>query len=150
MPALFAFLHHLAAFALVSALAVELVLLRGDLTLPNAKTLVRVDAIYGLAAVLLLIVGSLRVMYFEKGATYYGHSVPFMTKISLFVLIGLVSIAPTRAFLSWRPALRRGELPVVAPEALRRLRGLVHLELAAVVFVLLCAALMARGIGVLA
>ena len=39
MIVLFAFLHHLAAFVLVAAIAVEFVLLRGELTLWSARRL---------------------------------------------------------------------------------------------------------------
>ena len=39
MSALLAFLHHLAAFTLVSALAVEFVLIRQELTLVSARKL---------------------------------------------------------------------------------------------------------------
>src|SRR5262249_60687651 len=57
MSTLFAFLHHVAAFTLVSALAVEFVLIRQDLTLANARKLPVVDAVLGVAAGLLLIIG---------------------------------------------------------------------------------------------
>jgi putative membrane protein len=73
-----AFLHHLAAFALVAALTVELVLLNGELTLKSARRLQMIDAVYGASAGLLLLVGLLRVFYFEKGAAYYFHSAPFI------------------------------------------------------------------------
>ena len=39
MVAFFAFLHHLAAFALVAALAVEFVLIKSELSLANARKL---------------------------------------------------------------------------------------------------------------
>ena len=41
MTALFAFLHHLAAFALVGAIAVEFALARGTLNAANARRLLR-------------------------------------------------------------------------------------------------------------
>jgi uncharacterized membrane protein len=47
MSTLFAFLHHVAAFTLVSTLAVELVLIRQELTLANARKLPVVDAVLG-------------------------------------------------------------------------------------------------------
>ena len=37
MPALFAFLHHLAAFALVSAIAIEFVLIRHELNVQSQR-----------------------------------------------------------------------------------------------------------------
>ncbi|MGA7150845.1 MAG: DUF2214 family protein [Pseudolabrys sp.] len=50
MSTLFAFLHHVAAFTLVSALAVEFVLIRQDLTLAIACRLPIVDAVLGISA----------------------------------------------------------------------------------------------------
>jgi len=147
VSATFAFLHHIAAFTLLSALAIEFVLIRSELTVANQRTLLRVDAVFGMAAGVILIVGSLRVLYFEKGAAYYFHSIPFIAKLSLFAAIGLLSIYPTRQFLSWRPSLRQGALPTVDPARLRSLRRVIHWELALGVVLILCAVLMARGIG---
>ena len=55
--ALFAFLHHAAAFLLVAVVTVELVLMRGEITVATARTLLRMDSVYGVSAVVLLIVG---------------------------------------------------------------------------------------------
>jgi putative membrane protein len=147
MSAIFAFLHHLAAFTLVAALAVEFVLIRGEMTLANARSLQRADIVYGIAAGAVLIIGLLRVFYFEKGAEYYFSSHSFITKLTVFAIVGLISIIPTIEFLSWRKSVAQGNLPVVAPVKLRRLRMIIHIELAGIVLILLCAALMARGIG---
>ena len=114
MVAFFAFLHHLAAFALVAALAVEFVLIKSELSLANARKLLVVDQVFGAASGIVLIVGFLRVFVFEKGAAYYFHSAPFIGKLSLFILVGLLSIYPTIVFLSWRATLRQG-LPPTPP-----------------------------------
>jgi len=145
--ALFAFLHHLAAFALVAAIGVEFVLLRGELTYHRARQLRVVDALYGASAGLLLAVGLLRVFFFEKGAAYYFHSAPFLAKLTLFLLVGVASIYPTLEFQSWKGALKAGRAPLVAEEKMRRLRRIVHWEAAGIVLIVLNAALMARGIG---
>ena len=145
MIVLFAFLHHLAAFALVSAIAIEFVLLRGELTLWSARRLQVADMILGIAAGVLLIAGLARVFWFEKGAAYYFHSHAFLTKFGLFIVVVLLSIVPTLEFLSWRAAVRRGELPVVSAAKLKRVRMIVHIELAAIVIILLCAAIAAKG-----
>jgi putative membrane protein len=147
MSAFFAFLHHLAAFALVGALVAEFVLLRADLNAHRMRQLLRADMVYGLSAGFVLIVGTLRLFHFEKGADYYFHSLPFIVKALLFVLIALLSIYPTVQFVSWRKALRRGEWPALSEDKLRKVRALVHWQLAALVPLILCAALMARGIG---
>lgn len=147
MAAFLAFLHHVAAFTLVAALAVEFVLLRDALTLRSARRLLAADAIVGASAGILLVAGLLRVFYFEKGAAYYFHNTAFIAKISLFVAVALLSIHPTVRFLSWRSALKRGQAPAVDAPKLRLIRSLIHWELAGVVLILLCAALMAKGIG---
>jgi putative membrane protein len=85
MSTFFAFLHHVAAFTLVSALAVEFILIGQEFSLATARRLVIADAVLGAAAGILLVVGLLRVFFFEKGADYYFHSHAFMTKFSVFL-----------------------------------------------------------------
>jgi len=147
MSTLFAFLHHLAAFTLVACLAIEFVLIRGELGREGARRLQRVDMLFGISSGVLLLVGLLRVFYFEKGAEYYLHSWPFLAKLVLFLVVGLLSIPPTLEFLSWNRLLREGQVPTLSEERRRRLRRFMHLELMAIVLILGCAALMARGIG---
>ena len=147
MAAFFAFLHHLAAFAMVAALVVEFVLLRDDLTLRSARKVLLADMILGITAAIVFIIGLGRVFHFEKGAYYYFHNWAFIAKLSLFVLVAVASIVPTREFLSWRSAVKQGQVPVVEAPRLRSIRLIVHLELAAIVLILLCAALMAKGVG---
>jgi putative membrane protein len=147
MPVFMAYVHHLAAFTLVAAVAVELVLLRSDLTAASARRLLAVDAVLGASAGVVLVAGLLRVFYFEKGAAYYFSNAAFLAKLALFVLVALLSIYPTAQFLSWRKALKAGRAPALEPGPLRRIRRLVHWELAGIAVLILCAALMARGIG---
>jgi putative membrane protein len=145
MIVLFAFLRHVAAFTLVAAVAREFVLLRGELTLWSARRLQVAGMILGLAAGVLLVVGLGRVIWFEKGAAYYFANHAFLTKLTLFIIVGLLSIVPTVAFLSWRNPIRSGQVPAVAVERLERVRMIVHVELGAIVLILLCAAAMAKG-----
>lgn len=149
MVSLFAFLHHVAAFTLVATLAVEFVLVRGEVGVENARRLQLTDLIFGISASVILIVGFIRVYYFEKGASYYFHSAPFIAKISLFAVVGLLSIYPTLQFLAWRRESRRGVAPSIAPARMRTIRALITAELIGVVLIILCAALMARGVGYL-
>ncbi|HSD39185.1 MAG TPA: DUF2214 family protein [Rhodocyclaceae bacterium] len=147
LPAISAFAHHLAAFVLIGALIVERVLISLPLTVSSARRLLATDMLFGAAAGIVLLIGVLRVTYFEKGGSYYLHSLPFLVKLTLFLLIGLLSISPTLTFLGWRKDLRAGRVPVLTDRALARLRQVISLELVLVVPLLLCAALMARGIG---
>jgi putative membrane protein len=145
MTTLFAFLHHVAAFTLVSAIAVEFMLIRQELTAETARRLIVTDAVLGAAAGALLVIGLCRVVYFEKGADYYLHSHAFATKFSVFIAVGLLSIIPTLEFLSWRKPLRAGQTPQPSPNKIRLIRKVLHGELLSVAVILLCAAIMARG-----
>ena len=147
MISLFAFLHHLAAFTLVAAVAIELVLLRGELTVTRARQIVAADLVLGASAGIVLLIGLARVLRFEKGADYYLHNVAFIAKLSLFIIVALLSIYPTIQFLSWRRALGQGQVPSLADAKRRALRMLLHVELTGIVLILLCAALMAKGVG---
>jgi putative membrane protein len=145
--ALFAFLHHAAAFLLVAVVMVELVLMRSELTVASARTLLRMDAVYGASAVALLIVGFVRVFRTEKGADYYFDSGPFLAKLALFVVVAVLSIMPTVQFMGWRKALKAGQVPQLDDARRRRIRVIIHIELTLLFLIMLFAALMARGIG---
>jgi putative membrane protein len=145
MSTLFAFLHHLCAFTLVAALAIEFALIRMELTVVSARRLQLTDLVLGISAGLLLAIGLLRVFFFEKGAAYYWHSHAFLTKFGLFVIVGLLSMVPTMEFLSWRGAINAGQVPVMDAVKRKRVTMVIHIELAAVVIIILCAAIMARG-----
>jgi putative membrane protein len=126
---------------------VELVLMRGDLNLGSARSLVRMDAVYGIAAAVILIVGFLRVFYTEKGSAYYFHSGTFLAKFALFVIVALLSIYPTMQFLSWRKTLAAQQVPTLEAATRRRIRLILHVELTLLFLMMLFAVMMARGIG---
>jgi len=144
-----AFLHHLAAFTLVATLAVEVALFKPPLTVVQARRLQRTDLIFGVAAVVVLVVGMLRVAFFEKGPGYYWRDAFFLIKLGAFILAALISIYPTVTFLSWSKALKAGVAPEVGEARTRSVRMCMMLELTAILVILGCAALMARGFGYL-
>jgi putative membrane protein len=63
------------------------------------------------------------------------------------VAAGVISIYPTVLFLSWSKALREGGTPEMSAAQIRRARLCLMLELTAIVVILFCAPLMARGFG---
>jgi putative membrane protein len=150
VAALFAFLHHMAAFTLFAALVVQFVLIRDALTVESARKIQRADMILGISAGVVLVAGLARVFHLEKGAYYYFHTWTFIAKLSLFVILALASLIPTMEFLRWRPAVKAGQVPAVSPEKIKSIRSIIHYEMAGVVLILLFAALMAKGIGLMA
>ena len=147
--ALMAFLHHLAAFTVVAALAVEVAVFKPPLSVVQARRLLRTDMIFGASATVVLVVGMLRVGYFEKGPQYYWHDGFFLVKFAAFVLAALISIHPTLTFFSWSKALKAGIAPQIPDRRVRSVRMCLMTELTAIVVILLCAACMARGLGYL-
>ena len=149
LPALMASLHHLAAFTVVATLAVEVATFKPSLSVLQARRLQRIDLIFGIAAAVLLVVGLLRIQWFEKGAAYYWHDLYFLIKFGAFIAAALISIYPTVTYLSWNRALNAGRAPDVSETCTKRVRLCLMLELTAILIILPCAALMARGFGYL-
>ncbi|RPI63939.1 MAG: DUF2214 family protein [Lysobacterales bacterium] len=141
-----AYLHHLAAFLVVGTLMVELVLLKGELTVDSARSVLRMDMAYGISATVLLIVGFVRVFHTEKGSMYYFSSGPFLVKLALFIVVALLSIYPTMKFIGWRKTLRQGRAPELDTGTRRKIRMLIHIELTLIFVIILMAIMMARGI----
>ena len=147
MPAVMAFLHHLSAFTVVGALVAEVVLFKPPLTIAQARRLQRTDNLFGISAGVLLVIGLLRVFYFEKGAGYYFTDAFFLTKLLAFLAAAAISIYPTVLFLSWGKALKQDMVPEMSAMQVRRMRMCLMLEMTAIVVILLCAPFMARGFG---
>lgn len=122
-------------------------LLKDELTLNNARKIALADLAFGISAGVIFVVGFLRVFYFEKGAAYYFGNVAFLAKLSLIVVVALLFLYPTVEFLSWRKSLQQNQIPVVDSRRLRSIHSVIHVELAGIVLLILCAALMARGAG---
>ena len=145
--ALVAFGHILAFFALTAALVLELTLITQSMSVEIARRVRRADRIAGLSAGLLLLFGTLRVIYFEKGAEYYADNLFFQIKIGLFLLAALISLYPTISFARWKSDLEQGIAPVLSDGQMKNLRRALHWELVLIGGILLCASLMARGFG---
>lgn len=145
--ALISFGHFLAFFAMSAALVVQLVLLSVTMSLEHARRIRRASLVYGLSIIMIFIFGSLRVFYFEKGTEYYFNNIFFITKLTIFFLIALLHLIPSRRFMCWSQALSNDQVPYLSDGETRFLRLIIHAELTGIGIILLCAALMAHGIG---
>ena len=145
LEALLAYAHLLAILTMVVFLASEAALCRVEwLNAAVVQRLARLDAIYAMAAVAVLATGLMRVFMGAKGAGWYGSNPLLYVKFGLFVVIGLLSIKPTLAFIRWRRALEAtGALP--APDAVRQTRQLIMVQAHILPFIPLAAVFLARG-----
>jgi putative membrane protein len=146
---LMATLHHLCAFTLTACLIYEFAAYRKGLGVEEARRIQRIDTIYGIASGLLIVVGLLRVFYFEKGSNYYFHNYLYWTKMALFVIVGLLSIYPTVRFIKWNGTLKENLLPEISDDEFKRTRLLLGLELVGIALILFAAPMIARGIGMM-
>ena len=146
--ALMAFLHHLLAFTLTACLVYEFIAYHQNMGLAEIRRIQRVDLLYGISAGLLLLIGLLRVFFFEKGINFYLNNPFFWVKMTAFLLVGLLSIDPTIRYIRWNRTLRQNEVPEVSETEYRRTRILLSLEVIGIAVILLAAPMMARGIGI--
>ncbi len=147
LPALLAYAHYLSFLLVISSLVVEAFVFDRELGYREMKILQRADALYGIAALLVLITGFLRIYNFGKGPDYYFGNAVFLTKLGLFIIVGLLSIYPTISFLKWRKIENAEEGISLPDKEYRKIRHFIYLEVILVFILPLLAALMARGIG---
>ncbi len=144
---LMATLHHIFAFSVAACLVFEFAAYHKGLTVVEARRIQRVDLWYGISAGLVIVVGLLRVFFFEKGSAFYFHNYLFWTKMALFTIVGLLSIYPTVRFIKWNSALNENRSPEIAEDEYKRIRLFLWLELTGIALILFAAPMIARGIG---
>lgn len=139
--------HHLLMFALLAVLVMEMMLARPGLGRDILRRLAGLDLAYGATAGLLLAVGFARVFLGLKGPEYYFANVFFWLKIAAFVIVGLLSVPPTRRIVAWRSRARSE--PGFSPpaEEIAFVRRYMHVEAMVFVTIPVFAALMARYSG---
>ena len=147
ISALFAFFHFLAVFGIFAAVVLQWRTMSPAPTLAEARRIQTSDRVYGIFAVVVLVVGFLRVYHFEKGKAFYAANPFFQAKLMLFLGVGLLSIYPTIRFLKWRAQTRQGLAPLLAANEYRVIMSLLRIEVLLLLATALCASLMARGVG---
>ncbi|VVP34735.1 DUF2214 family protein [Pseudomonas fluorescens] len=105
------------------------------------------DNLWGISAVILLVTGGLRAFGgYEKGTDYYLHQPLFHLKMTLFILILLLEVAPMLALIKWRIALARGS--AIDTGRAKLFARISHVEALLVLLMVVAATGMARGVTV--
>ena len=141
-----AWAHFISIFLAVACVAAEVALYRRAMSGDVVRALQRIDAGYGLAGLLIVATGLLRVFYFAKGADYYVHNGIFWVKMALVATVIILSVLPTMHFLRL-PPIAPPETVSLKNDAYRRIRALLWAEVIVAAFIPLAATLMARGVG---
>jgi putative membrane protein len=140
-------LHHLGIFTLAATIAAELAILTIAIDARSIARLAKIDTGYGLAAAFVIVAGIARVIWGAKGYEYYIANHIFWTKMALFLIVGLLSIAPTRRYIAWRRQLRADAVFRPAASEVARMRRYLWAEAAFFLAIPVAAAAMARGYG---
>ena len=138
-------LHLLAVLTLVVFLSSQAALCRAEwMNAAVVRRLARLDLIYGIAALALLLTGLARLYWGTKGVSWYVSQPLFHVKVTLFVLVALLSIKPSLTFRRWLRGLAAGQaLPDAQDVASTRRWIMVQAHLVPVIAVI--AVFWARG-----
>ncbi len=135
------YLHLGAVLALAGALVIENMAMAPQITKEDLRNLLKVDAVYGLSALLVLACGLTLWFSGARPRTCFSANPLFHANLGLFVVVGLLSIYPTVFLLRHR---KSDAETLDVPAGVRRV---LKLELALLVIIPVLAFLMARGVG---
>ncbi|RZL87201.1 MAG: DUF2214 family protein [Variovorax sp.] len=147
LEAILAYLHILAILTMVVFISSEAALCRVQwLNAAVVERLGKVDMVYGIAAVAVLVTGIARTWWGIKGTAWYWTNPLLHLKLTLFIIIFVISLFPTKTYFRWRKALRAdGALPAEAE--IGKTRRLVMIQAHLIALIPLVAVFLARGFG---
>ena len=145
--ALVAYIHYLGIILCFASLLFERLTLKVNLTRNETISMIIADVIYGLAGIALLITGILRVKYFGQGGDFYTSNPIFWIKVTLYLIVGALSLYPTFTYILWAIPLSKNKLPKISDKLVKRFKLIITTELLGFATIPLFATLMARGIG---
>ena len=147
LDAVLAYFHYVAIFMLFAYLVAETMILKRALDAATIRRLGKIDLIYGGMAVAVLVTGFLRLVYGAKGPDFYLNAWPVYVKIGLFLLVAVISVIPTLAFVRWRRYLDHDPAWQVPTDEQRRMRRLITIQLHLAGMIPVFAVIMSRGLG---
>ena len=136
------YVHFIALFVWIGALTSEHLLLKPQMSRAEIARLARIDAIYGLSAVLVVAAGLTLWFGVGKPADFYSSNWIFHTKVGLAIIVGLLSIYPTVFFIKNRKGQEDEIIDIPS-----NVKLLIRIQLAFMLVIPLLATLMAKGIG---
>ena len=142
-----AYIHYLGIIICFGALMFERLTLKENLSKNEVISIIAADVIYGIAGLAILITGILRVKYYGQGYEFYTGNPIFWLKVSLYLIVGLISLYPTVTYILWAIPISKNKLPVISENLVKRFKLLIMTELVGFMVIPLFATLMSRGIG---
>ena len=136
------FLHFVGIIMVAGTLVSEHMMLSKTVARSVIKKVGRIDMIYFIAAILVVITGLSMWLWVGKDASYYTSNPLIHIKVTLFVVIALLSIVPSMFFLKNRKGDDNDEVAVP-----KKVFMFLRLELLLLIAMPYLAVLIARGIS---
>lgn len=135
------YLHFVGIIFFSGTLIFEHLLIKTQMTNENFKRVCKIDIFYGVSAILVFTAGMFLWFVFGKDASFYTSNPLFHIKLTLFFIVGLLSIFPTIYFIK----NRKTEDEIV--HVPKKIINFINIELALFILIPLLATLIARGYG---
>ncbi len=144
LNSIIAYFHFIGILVMFSSLIVEISLLNGKITKDNIRLITKADLFFGIFAGITVITGLLRMFYFGKGVDYYLINPLFIIKLTIFILVGLLSVYPTITFLKSRKVKDK----VIILTDLKRIKLIVAVEIIFLLLIPFLGVLVRNGYGI--
>ncbi|MEO1253467.1 MAG: DUF2214 family protein [Bacteroidota bacterium] len=141
------YIHILCIMVVISCIVVERISIKPKIKWKTLLMLLRLDGLYGFAAIVVVTTGLLNWMQFGKGYEYYATNSIFILKFTLFIIVGLLSIYPTVSFFKYKKRHRKDPPEEVNIPNVTYLKWAINAELILMAIIPLLATLMANGFG---
>ena len=136
------YLHFISILAVVSTVIAEHLLLKNAMTREEVRRVSIIDAIYGVSALSVVVIGLNLWFFVGKPAEYYSSNWVFHLKVGLFLIVGLLSIIPTLFFIKNRKGNPKETIALP-----KHIKWLIRIELLILFVLPLLASMMAHGVG---
>ncbi len=136
------YFHFIMIFVLVSSIVGEHLLLEDELSRKAIKKISVLDSVYGISALLVVSTGLTLWFLVGKPTEFYSRNWILHTKVTLVIVVGLLSIVPTRFFIKSRKGEPNETITIPA-----KIKHIIRAQLLLLFLIPLLAVLMAQGRG---
>lgn len=140
-------LHHITVFLFAALLIVEVAIVYLPLSQPTVRFLSRIDGALGIVTLVVGPVGVARLIWGAIPADFYLYNAFFWAKMTLLSVLSFFTFVPGIRIQRWHKASAADAAYVVPAGDITYVRRALWVEVAMLVPVPICAALMARGFG---
>lgn len=136
---IFRYLHFIGIMSLASCLVMQHLLIASENKIEELKKIAFIDIIYGISALITLVAGLALWLFVGKGSSFYLENGVFHMKLTLFIVVALLSIYPSIFYIKNKnKAVEIVKMPKV-------IIMLVRLQLAILFILPFMGVLIARG-----